>query len=162
MTTERRRKLPYLEGVRTQRHVCFAEQVRAANRAINKFYSDRLAGADVGIAQLSILIRLYYYAQGTTMSRLARSLETDRTTLTRNLQLLERAGHVAIGQGEDRRKRLIELTDRGYAALKATLPLWQRAQRDLLRLLGDERWKDLLQGMRVLATLDDDEPEDEP
>ena len=93
----KRYHLPFLEDVRTQRHVCFAEQLRSANRAITKLYTEHLGDADIGIAQLSLLIRLYYFGE-ITLSRLAQNLETDRTTLTRNVQILERSGHLEICQ----------------------------------------------------------------
>ncbi len=150
----RRFKLAELEKLRARRHVCFAEQLRSANRAINRFYGDYLGDTDIGIAQLSILIRLYYAEDGAPISRLASNLEVDRTTLTRNLQLLERSGHVEIVPGDNRRTRLARLTEQGFASLKAALPRWQRAQRDLLDMLGEASWNGLLRDLRKLATLD--------
>ncbi|PWR25330.1 MarR family winged helix-turn-helix transcriptional regulator [Zavarzinia aquatilis] len=157
--TDRRYHLDYLEAVRSQRHVCFAEQLRAANRTINKLYTEHLGDADIGIAQLSLLIRLYYFGE-VTMSRLARNLETDRTTLARNVQLLERSGHVAVVEGEDRRKRLVRLTDKGFDSLKIAIPRWQEAQRVLHERLGGEQWGDLFKGLRLLASLDPGESRD--
>lgn len=155
--TAKRYHLPYLEDVRTQRHVCFAEQLRSANRAITKLYTEHLGDADIGIAQLSLLIRLYYFGE-ITLSRLAQNLETDRTTLTRNVQILERSGHLEIVGGQDRRQRKVRLTDRGFESLKATIPLWLKAQEALLLQLGDSRWEELFKGMRMLAKLGDGLP----
>lgn len=155
--TAKRYHLPYLEDVRTQRHVCFAEQLRSANRAITKLYTEHLGDADIGIAQLSLLIRLYYFGE-ITLSRLAQNLETDRTTLTRNVQILERSGHLEIVGGQDRRQRKVRLTDRGFESLKTTIPRWLKAQEALLLQLGDSRWEELFQGMRMLAKLDDGLP----
>ena len=59
--TTKRYHLPYLEEVRSQRHVCFAEQLRSANRAVSKLYTQHLGDSDIGITQLSLLIRLYYF-----------------------------------------------------------------------------------------------------
>ena len=149
----KRYHLPFLEDVRTQRHVCFAEQLRSANRAITKLYTEHLGDADVGIAQLSLLIRLYYFGE-ITLSRLAQNLETDRTPLTRNVQILERSGHLEIGGGEDRRQRKVRLTDRGFESLKTTIPRWLKAQEALRQQLGDPLWDELFQGMRRLARLE--------
>ena len=112
---------PYLESVRKERHVCFAEQLRAATRTITKLYNEHLRGTDIGIAQLSLLIRLYF-VEDIEISRLARLLETDRTTLARNVQLLERSGHLEVVGSEDLRKRHVRLTDKGFASLEAALP----------------------------------------
>lgn len=149
----KRYHLPFLEDVRTQRHVCFAEQLRSANRAITKLYTEHLGDSDIGIAQLSLLIRLYYFGE-ITLSRLAQNLETDRTTLTRNAQILERSGHLEIVGAEDLRKRLVRLTDKGFASLKTTIPRWLKAQEELRQRLGDARWDELFQGMRLLAKLE--------
>ena len=154
----RRYYLPYLENVRTKRHVCFAEQLRSANRAISRLYAEYLGDSEIGIAQLSLLIRLYYFGE-VSLSRLAQTLEVDRTTLTRSVQLLERSGHLEIVGGDDRRHRIVRLTDRGFESLKITIPLWQGAQQDLRRRLGDPVWDELFQGMRLLAKL---EPETRP
>lgn len=153
----KRYHLPFLEDVRSQRHVCFAEQLRSANRAINKLYTEHLGDADIGIAQLSLLIRLYYFGE-ITLSRLAQNLETDRTTLTRNVQILERSGHLEIIAGEDRRQRRLRLTDHGFESLKTTIPRWLKAQEVLRLQLGDSLWDELFLGMRMLAKLDDGSP----
>ena len=144
----KRYHLPFLEDVRTQRHVCFAEQLRSANRAITKLYTEHLGDADIGIAQLSLLIRLYYFGE-ITLSRLAQNLETDRTTLTRNVQILERSGHLEVIGGEDRRQRKVRLTDRGFASLKTTIPRWLKAQEALRQQLIDDLYE------RVVARLKD-------
>jgi DNA-binding MarR family transcriptional regulator len=153
--------LPYLESVRQQRHVCFAEQLRSANRAITRCYAQHLGDADIGIAQLSVLIRLYYFGE-ITISALARNLETDRTTLTRNLQLLAKSGHLEMVGGEDRRQRRIRLTDHGFASLQRTIPRWLKAQEDLRSRLGAAQWDALFAGLRVLATLDALDPDEAP
>ncbi|MES2490332.1 MAG: MarR family transcriptional regulator [Pseudomonadota bacterium] len=149
----KRHHLPFLESVRTQRHVCFAEQLRSANRAINKLYTEHLGDSDISIAQLSLLIRLYYFGE-VSLSRLAQSLETDRTTLTRSIQLLERSGHLQIVNGADRRQRIIRLTDHGFASLKVAMPRWLKAQEYLSRRLGDPLWDEMFQGLRQLAKQD--------
>jgi len=153
----KRYHLPFLEDVRTQRHVCFAEQLRSANRAITRLYTEHLGDADIGIAQLSLLIRLYYFGE-ITLSRLAQNLETDRTTLTRNVQILERSGHLEIVSGEDRRQRKLRLTDRGFESLKTTIPRWLKAQEALRQQLGDPLWDELFQGLRLLARLEPEAP----
>ncbi|MGQ0696696.1 MAG: MarR family winged helix-turn-helix transcriptional regulator [Panacagrimonas sp.] len=148
----KRYHLPFLEDVRTQRHVCFAEQLRSANRTITKLYTQHLGDSDIGIAQLSLLIRLYYFGE-ITLSRLAQNLETDRTTLTRNVQILVRSGHVEVVGADDLRKRMVRLTDKGFASLKKTIPRWLKAQEDLHQRLGDPMWDEMFQGMRMLAKL---------
>jgi DNA-binding MarR family transcriptional regulator len=48
-----------------------------------------------------------------TMSDLANLLVIDRSTLTRNVQLLAHQGLVSTRDGKDRRSRLVSLTSNG-------------------------------------------------
>lgn len=151
----KRYHLPYLEEVRAHRHVCFAEQLRSANRAVTKLYTQHLGDADIGIAQLSLLIRLYYFGE-ISMSKLAQQLETDRTTLARNVQLLARSGHLSIVKADDRRTRMVRLTDTGFESLQRAIPRWIEAQSDLHARLGQGPWEALFAGLRGLVQLGSD------
>lgn len=144
--------IPFLESARDQGRLCFAEATRAANRAINGFYNARLADAGINIAQFSLLVRLYYRPD-TALNRLAKELQTDRTTLSRNLKVLERSGHLRVSPGEDRRQRVANLTRKGRSSLERAIPLWQRAQEDLREVLGGEHWDALFSGLHELARL---------
>ena len=68
----------------------------------------------------------------------------DRTTLTRNLQPLLKRDLVAIAPGEDRRVRNVQLTAKGKRLLEMALPLWSKAQSQLVEGLGQDRWANLL------------------
>ena len=63
----------------------------------------------------------------------------DRSTLGRNLRVLENEGLLRLAGGEDQRNRLVELTPAGQAALERGLPAWEEAQRRLAGRLGEER-----------------------
>ncbi len=146
-------RLPELDALRSQRHVCLAEELRAANRAIAKCYAEHLHGVDVNVSQFSLLIRLYFLGD-VAITKLARHLETDRTTVARNVQLLERSGHLEIVTGADRRARLVRLSETGRASLEATLPLWRAAQEELSQLFGGARWAEIFKTLRSLAEVD--------
>ncbi len=60
---------------------------------------------------------------------LAEALGIERTTLTRNLSVLEDQGWVSIGIGDsDARSRVVKATQKGRRAVSAALPAWRRAQ----------------------------------
>ena len=59
----------------------------------------------------------------------------DRSTLGRNLRLLESSGHVVIDQGEDGRTRVVQLTSDAKSALRIAKPLWERVQRNVSAVL---------------------------
>ncbi len=79
-----------------------------------------------------------------TIMNMAERLSMDRTTLTRNLRPLEAKGLVRIEEGEDRREKLVRLTEAGHAALNDMLKRWERVQRQVVEKLGVERVNRLL------------------
>jgi DNA-binding MarR family transcriptional regulator len=73
----------------------------------------------------------------TTITGLAEIMAMERTTLTRNLRLLRDRGLVE--------KKKMVLTARGRRAAAAALPLWERAQQQFVKSLGQRRWATLLE-----------------
>jgi DNA-binding MarR family transcriptional regulator len=121
--------------------VCF--NLRKAARAVTQLYDEVFRPTGLRATQLSILA--VTNRQGPlTVSRLAEATVTDRTTLTRNLQLLETQGLVRITPGSDRREREVRLTARGSKALADAYPLWKEVQGALAKGLGPERLGRLL------------------
>lgn len=57
-----------------------------------------------------------------TMSELAARIGVERTTLTRNLEVMRRDGLVRVMAGADARCKRIELTAKGRAALQRRCP----------------------------------------
>ncbi len=77
----------------------------------------------------------------------------DETTLTRNLRPLIDAGWVEIAAGEDRREKLVNLTDSGAAKLKEARPAWERAQERMRARLPKAEWSRLLAVLPELTRL---------
>ncbi|MHC4550295.1 MAG: MarR family winged helix-turn-helix transcriptional regulator [Planctomycetota bacterium] len=75
---------------------------------------------------------------------LARTLNVDRSTLTRNLQPLERSGLLKTMPSRNGRASLVRLTAKGRRLLERTVPLWEEAQTRFESQLGTRRWKALL------------------
>jgi DNA-binding MarR family transcriptional regulator len=75
---------------------------------------------------------------------LAEEAVMDRTTLKRNIELLEREGLVRIQPGSDARVREVSLTAAAAERLAEALPLWHRAQAHVTRELGRGRAARLL------------------
>jgi DNA-binding MarR family transcriptional regulator len=88
------------------------------------------------------------------ITELAEWLSLDRTTLTRNLQVLEEAGLIQVAQGQDRRVRAISLTIEGRNAFQRSVPLWQKGQEKVKDYLGKGRLDDLLRTLLDIQALD--------
>ena len=93
---------------------------------------------------------------GISITDLSKAMEIERTTLTRNLKVLSEQGLVAIGAGEDRRERVVSLTDDGQAAIDRATPVWHEAQSALVEKFGEERWRRMIEDMAELSALLDE------
>lgn len=85
--------------------------------------------------QFSILSMLLQLGP-TRLGTLASKIGVERTSLTRNLAVLEGRGLVNIEEGEDARARIVESTEKARDTIMAALPDWRRAQDDATNLLG--------------------------
>ena len=75
-----------------------------------------------------------------TVVKLAQATVMDRTTLTRNLQILAKRQLIEIKPGEDRREREVTLTTSGMEVLAQAIPLWEAAQDRVKRLWVKTSW----------------------
>lgn len=71
-----------------------------------------------------------------TISELAKFVGLDRSTLGRNLKVLERQGLLVLPTCPDARARSVVLTPAGCAALVKAVPLWTHAQSEMKASLG--------------------------
>ncbi len=131
-----------LAGVEAAR-ACVCFNFRKAARAVTQLYDAALEPSGLRATQFSLLAALHL-AGAVTISRLARGMVMDRTTLTRNLKPIEKQGFIEIVKGEDRRTRAVRLTPLGRDALALALPRWQRVQTDVTGTMGEGRWQRLM------------------
>jgi len=87
------------------------------------------------------------------LTKLAEMTVTERTTLTRNLNILEKKELIRIEAGKDRRERQVSITGRGQEALGAAIPLWEAAQAHIEHGLGGDRMDSLLKGLSEIISL---------
>lgn len=138
---------------------CACFNVRRASRAVTRFYDRTLAPCGLTAPQFTILGGIGM-AGPTGVSALAAQLGLDSTTLTRNLQILDRRRLIRLDPGDDRRERVISLTADGEAAVTAAMPLWREAQDHVVAVLGPQRLRRMIDDLAALGALDDDDDED--
>lgn len=131
---------------------CACVAVRRASQAITHFYDALLEPSGLKVTQLSLL-RAVNRLETANISLLAETLQLDRTTLGRNLAVLEHARLVAITPGDDSRTRIVKLTEQGHAALERAAPLWDAAQARIVEQLGNERLHLLRELLADIETL---------
>jgi DNA-binding MarR family transcriptional regulator len=131
---------------------CNCAALRQAARYLTAAYDQVLMPSGLRTTQFSILYKLS--ARGVQpITELAAVMAMDRTTLGRNLKLLERDGLLRYRSGPDRRERLVELTASGRKKLEAAYPLWQQAQHQFESRFGATHASELRTTLRsVLRT----------
>ncbi len=129
---------------------CACFNLRRAARLVSQRYERALKGTGLKATQFSVLVAAGH-EEGLLLTTMARLLGLDRTSLTRNLNVMAARGLVTVKAGEDKRERRISLTPRGREALAGALPLWQKVQAEIVAALGPEKWAGLLSGLHEVA-----------
>ena len=143
-TEQRKAKEPdSLERQRLLRaQLCTNMRLRRAARALTDFHDLAMASSDLHSNQFARLIPPYLQP-GLTLARLAQLTGLDRTTLARNLELLQERRLVRLRTGQDQRTRIIHVTQLGRQTLERALPLWEKAQQSVTAAPGEAHVRDL-------------------
>ena len=121
---------------------CAAMNLRRTARLIGQFFDQRLQPGGLRNTQFSLLVMLRAL-EPLSITDLAERLGMDRTTLTRNVKVLQKDGLITESVSKDARVRLLVLTEKGHVAIDEHAPLWQQAQADFLEMFGEDRWASL-------------------
>lgn len=117
---------------------CTNLKLRQLSRIVTRHYDGFVADVGLKITQYSLLshvVKLGPIRPGD----LARRMQMDASTLTRNLQPLAALGLLTVGAGADARSRLVSATEAGIAKQTQAQQAWKAAQLALNEQLGSER-----------------------
>ena len=131
---------------------CLCDALHQATRAVSRLYDEELREAGLRTTQYALLAWLRFAGE-VRQRDLGKLTSLNETTLTRNLRPLIDAGWVAIRPGEDRREKLVRLTEAGAAKLREARPGWERAQKQMQSRLPKGTWATLMEILLELARL---------
>lgn len=114
---------------------CLCIDLRTAAQQLTQVYDDVMAPSGITVTQFSQL-HLISKLAGPTLKELAAASQLERSTLGRNIRVLEKQDLVQMKVGQDARTRTIHLTRKGQAAFKRAVPLWKKVQSELLKRIG--------------------------
>lgn len=126
--------------------VCTCFNLRKAARIVTQLYDKALKPSGLRSTQFALLVATKILAP-VTVTRLAEVVVIDRTTLTRNLDVLEQNGLIETIPGEDKRMREVALTKAGRNKLDEAIPLWEKAQSQIVAALGEEQSAALIENL---------------
>ena len=118
---------------------CACVAIRRTSRVITQLYELELRG-HLAVPQFGLL-SMIEGRPGCNQATLARQLDFDKTTLSRNLKLMESKGWIAHAASDDQRERGYRVTDRGQKLLRAARPGWKRAQERLRSAMTGDQWE---------------------
>ena len=114
---------------------CFCLASRQAARRITRLYDSRMQPSGIRATQFTILSQLMLRGE-MPIGKLASILGMERTTLTRNLTLLEQQKWISIKAGDDPRSRMIGITAQGRGMVRRGFPYSSKAQAQVGKMLG--------------------------
>jgi DNA-binding MarR family transcriptional regulator len=130
--------------------LCACNQLRKASRELTRHYDAALAQSGLAATQLPILVTLGSKGE-LPITILADVLSLDRTTLTRNLKILEDRSLVQIvAHEDDARVHLAALTSEGARVLGEALERWEEVQTRIEREFDSTRLRNLSRELDAL------------
>lgn len=132
---------------------CLCTKLRRAARSVSRLYDDALQPLGLSVAQYSLLSHLQRLERP-SISELADAMGLDRSTLGRNLKVLEGEGLVQMGEGSDLRSRKVQLSALGASRFEQAAQAWKDAQGQVAARLGAEKREALWLLLDDLETLD--------
>jgi DNA-binding MarR family transcriptional regulator len=131
---------------------CQCLALRRAARGIARRYDEAFRPLDLTNGQFSMLAAAAE-SPPAGIQAMSDRLGMDRTTVTAALKPLQRRGLVRVDiADDDRRGRVVRLTDAGTALLHKAIPLWVAVQEEVAKTLGGEDNSHAFR--RQLATMD--------
>ena len=116
---------------------CIAVRVRLINRVITAVYDEALRPYGLRISQANILTALAQLGE-TQPALVSRVLRIEKSTLSRDLELMKQKGWLASDPPSGGRSQKIRLTTQGTRLLAKIQPAWERAQAEARALIGPE------------------------
>ncbi|MEW6121945.1 MAG: MarR family transcriptional regulator [Pseudomonadota bacterium] len=115
---------------------CYCALLRKATRRVSATYDAALAPFGINIAQYALL-RTVARKGPLSLTQLGRIADLDRSTIGRNVRVLERLELMRTGRGDDdQREAVITLTDKGRSVLDGARSAWEACQESIEAKLG--------------------------
>jgi len=129
---------------------CACSGARQLARVLTHLYDSNLRDAGMEAPQFALLMTLEQHGTCAQVD-LAGRYALDKTTVSRNLKLLERNGWIEPAASADKRKRQFALTPAGREKLSQAKPAWKKAQDQLRSGMSTDQWEAMFQVFRTVA-----------
>ena len=114
---------------------CIAVRVRLINRVVTSVYDEALRPFGLRASQANLLAAVALMDEARP-AEVSRALRIEKSTLSRDVELLKRNGWVESDPPAGGRNQTIRLTPAGRGLLGRIRPPWEGAQAEARRLIG--------------------------
>ena len=129
---------------------CYCTNLRRAAGAVTDFYTNTFNELGLSVAQYYLLKSLSHLAPVTT-THLAREVGLERSTLVRNMRVLQKNGWIDDVSASP--KHQFQLSETGHALLSKAIPLWEKAQSGFMEELGYEDTAELIRLLQKVQNM---------
>ena len=129
--------------------LCNCYILRTISTKITKIYDKALLESGLKITQYAIM-KYISILKNSNLNKLSCSMGYNRSTLGRNIKILERKKLINLKKGNDKREIKITITKNGVQVLKLANKCWDKINKKLTKKLGVNKKK-------MLAEIMDDE-----
>ncbi len=112
-------------GDATSRNV--GTMIRELNRLVTRFYDTRLRSHGLTLAQFHLL-SILASSKGIHSAQVGAAISIEKSTLSRNLRRMLKAGWIVMEAGNRRTGRPLRLTESGNAKLVSAMSAWRAAE----------------------------------
>jgi DNA-binding MarR family transcriptional regulator len=124
-------------------------QMKKTLRQLQGFYDGFFSPIGMTPTQFALMLGMYDI-DPVPMGVLSQWYGMDRTTMTRNLNLLEKEGWAFFEPGQDRRQKCWTLTPAGKHKVREGLPLWYDSRKTFLNLFSEGETSELIRRLTAL------------
>jgi DNA-binding MarR family transcriptional regulator len=121
---------------------CLSMRVRYLNRTLNTIYDDAFREFGITGSQCNMLVAIVKNGE-LSPTRLGQLLNIEKSTLSRNLERMRKAGWIEIVEPDSGRTHSLKVAKAGKDLLPKLFPIWQKAQETAQELLGEQQSENL-------------------
>lgn len=129
---------------------CACANIRKAARIVTQTYEKKMAPTGLKVTQYYMLVNIARHCN-ISISELGNIMLLDQSTVTRNINILQKDNYVAITRDiNDSRTKTVSITDSGLSKIEEATPIWLQLQENIETDMGTKKFKDLLQTLNQL------------
>jgi DNA-binding MarR family transcriptional regulator len=145
------------------RKACLGMRITRLHRVVARVYDQELQTAGLSLPQMEILTVLITAAGPVRQAALAAKLMAERSTVSRNLALMQKRGWVTVAETSPTGRAMsVTITDSGATAFTRASTAWRSAQTTAGRILGPDATSVLDQWLDLHPEIANESDSDDP